>query len=1341
METVRHNWGRWLQGAGIALHSCFALLVALLFSDGPALAQQYHFRHFGPENGLAQSQVTALLQDRRGYLWFGTWGGGVSRFDGASFTTITKKDGLAGEMIRSLAEAPDGSIWLASTEGLTRYDGLTFTRFGKAEGLDDCRIRGLGVEADGTVWVGTDSGLYSFDGRRFTVERRNGETVPGVRQVARDSSGRLWLATVREGLIALDKSRIERFTDHDGLPSNHIRGVSVTRDGAVWAACAGGVRRFDGKRFQTPPKLERFEGVDVNSVYQDRQGTIWIASFAGAGAYQNGQLEVLGRRNGMTTDAVFTIVEDRDGSIWLGTSGGGANQFLGRRFLKYTTTDGLPNDIVTAIDRDPNGQILVGTFSGLASWDGTRFQPVPGFSERAIWEVRHIGGDLYVAGDGGIQVRHNGRISSFGPDQGLPDSLATTLAIDHRNRLWVGTRSGIATFDGAAFHPVPGGSVLQDRAVWSIVTGRDGTLWFGTAGGLFRYRGSQLEQIPLLEGQTESPCLTIAEDEEGVIWIGSAGSGLLFFDPRAPERGVQHACDLTDGFQNEAVGLILPEKDRSLWIGANNGVARLSAPASGGRRARVVRTYTKAEGFSGIEVTHAGLKDDGGRVWFGSVKGILVFDPTQDHGPSLEPLTQLTGLSLFLQPTDWSQRAELMRWSGLPKTISLKPNENHLTFQFAGISLSTPERVRFRYKLEGFDGDYCPPTASHSATYSNLPPGDYVFKLLSGLEGGAWNTVPVEYRLRVRAPWWQTWWFFLFAAVSIGLIVSWRLNLSKRYRRLLEQTVEERTSQLAAASETARVLANQAEHANQAKSAFLANMSHEIRTPLNGIIGMTSILLDSHLDRDQQDSVQTIKASGEILLGLINDVLDFSKIEAGKLTLERIPFDLRAALYETLEIIGFQARKKNLDLILNVAADVPELVEGDSRRLRQVLLNLLGNAVKFTEYGEIELSVALPELSMNDDNSFRFSVRDTGIGLAPEQMELLFKPFTQADASTTRRFGGTGLGLSISKGFIEAMGGRIGVESQLGRGSNFWFDVPLRVRPMAVRERPLSPFNGRLALVVDDSAAARRSIAANLTSLGFLVEALESSQQALARLKQKERPAPDLVVADQQMPGMTGFELGGWLHESKAASPVPFILLTTSSLPAAGPAAHPSPSFRCLFKPVRPSTLEATVRRLLLTPELSEEKTPDPPSAPSAPTASLDVLLVEDNPVNQKVALRILKRLGHTVDLAGDGARAVAAFAEKQFDIVLMDCQMPELDGYEATRAIRRLEVERGLAPTPVVALTAHALEGEREKCLAAGMDDFLPKPIDATALANMLERWCGKPLAAIATTGSPEQR
>jgi two-component system sensor histidine kinase/response regulator len=575
------------------------------------------------------------------------------------------------------------------------------------------------------------------------------------------------------------------------------------------------------------------------------------------------------------------------------------------------------------------------------------------------------------------------------------------------------------------------------------------------------------------------------------------------------------------------------------------------------------------------------------------------------------------------------------------------------------------------------------------------------------------------------------------AAAIVGLFTIVMVVVARRAHMTLVDHLHV-TARLAVSEEAAkraeavmRDARDMAERTARARSAFLANMSHEIRTPMNAVLGFVELILDTELSTEQRRALELVRSSSEALLMILNDILDYSKIEAEHLELETIPFDLAKVVHATASLLAVRAREKHLELLADVAPEVPRTVRGDPTRLRQVLTNLIGNAIKFTEQGEVVVTVQATGAT-DGRAGLRFSVRDTGIGIAPEHVQTVFKEFAQADSSMTRRYGGTGLGLAISQRLVRLMGGELQVASEVGRGSDFSFTLTLPVdeTPVARAAGP-APLGGRRMLIVDDNQTNRRILREMLAAEGVKVDEASTATDGLAALR---RARYDLAVLDVQMPDMDGFQLAAAVRADAKLARTNLLMLTSAGQRGDGERCRELGIRGYLTKPLSRADLLEALGTVLAGPAEQDVVTRH---TIAESRRALRILLAEDNPVNQQVAVAMLVKRGHEVHVAGNGREAVQSAADREYDVILMDVQMPEMDGFEATQAIRATAKGKDL---PIIALTAHALSGERDRCLAKGMTDYLAKPFKAHELFAMVERE-GEPSAAPTETGRAAEK
>lgn len=1168
------------------------------------------FSFYNRLHGMQHDDVSSLIQDHRGNIWMGTYGGGAIVYNGATFTHFTENEGLIHNYVLSVFEDRDHQLWFGTrSDGLSRFDGQDLRHYTVEQGLPSNRIETIFQDSQGRMWFGTYNGVALFDGQFFThYTREQGLAGDVVYLILEDDYGHLWFGMRGAGIMRFDGQKFLHYTTNEGLVHDFVVDGLKDRRGHLWFATdGGGLCRFDGLNFFHYTVSQGLMDNYLTDIREDRQGDIWIGTRSqGICRFDGDRFYHYGETEGLINSFVTALLEDRHGKIWFGTYGGGLGQFKGDLFAHFDAGQGLGSSFVRSIAIDKGNHLWFGTdIGGVYRYDGTHFynyNTAQGMAHRRIGGITEDAkGQLWFATTGGGLSRFDGvNFYHYTQQQGLPENFLLSVLADQDNNIWLVTRnSGLVKFDQHTFYLYGLQQGLNDTTTRSIFQDNHQDIWVGSRfGGLTHLSKDSITYLLEEGGMAFNNLLDATQDRKGNIWIATNGRGVSRYD------GVNfYHWDESHGLASNFVYSVLEDHKGQIWFGTRLGLSRFlhenieqAIKDSQLDEKPIVwfKNYTYNEGFLGIGCNSRSiLEDHQGRIWIGANDLLTVYHQRGDLPDTIPPVIQITSVGLFNEVIPWNtvkdkQDSVLKLNNGVslagyrfnsltpfyaqPENLQLQWDNNYLTFQFVGITSHFERQIRYQYKLEGFDPGWAMLTERGEAHYGNLPSGRYRFVVRAVNSEGYWSD-EASFSFRIIPPWWHSWPAWLMYVLLIGVSLGWFLRF--RYQQV-QSRIKKHQKELQLEQEIAI-----ARKSIEFKQNFLANMSHEIRTPLTGILGMAEILSKTSLDAKQKDYLGTLMQAGENLRETINMVLDFSKLEAGKVRLKEQTFGIRSLFQKSEKLFASICNK---DIVLETFIDemIPDYILADLPRVNQIVNNLLSNAVKFTPEGSIQIRALVHQPGTFDPEKpflVRVEVSDTGLGISKKDQEGLFRPFYQVEITSERRHEGTGLGLAICKELAQLLGGEIGVFSKEGQGSTFWFTFRAQ--------------------------------------------------------------KPDRVVNIPQI--------------RKFATPIPG----------------------------RP----------------------------------LEILLVEDKVINQKVISLMLQGLGHQIVLAVNGQEALAVFQPEKFDLILMDIQMPVMDGITAVGKLRELYTDL----PPIVGLSANAFEGDREKYMALGMDEYLTKPVKTEDFSRML--------------------
>ena len=1334
----------WAASLIIIVGCMFGASIAVA-ADAPPLILE----HLTIADGLPQGTVMATLQDSQGFVWLGTEDGLV-RYDGRRLTRYAARrdvpDSLSGNFIWDIAEDAQHDLWIAVKEGgLARWhrrsDSFTVYRHDprNPDSLASDSVRSVLVDGRGQVWVGTsDAGVDILDPgtgriqhlraslsseRIFTLTlSRSGDVWIGtqagldvwragsralvpfgppagsagsldgrqISQVLEAADGSVWVGTFEAGLMQFDRDGrpLQTFAhgeSADSLVSDDVRALLEDRGGRLWIGTADGLESLNrsSRRFTHFQRIEnRADSLTdsyIMSLYEDQAGLVWIGTRTGGVSRWNPRSWEFGgqRPKWIGSGSVTAFADTRDDRVWIASLEGGLVQF-DTQTNEVTTrvrSHGLDQERVMSLRQDRFGALWIGTMSG---------------------GLKRIGADGRVES---IPVR-------VGDARATSAAGIMTITETRSGQIWIGTFGGGANvMDPAtgAIRQLPSGGdkpgAISTAEVTAIAEDSSGNLWIGTMGGLnlatadgyvrkvFRNDANDAASLPA------NSIYAIAIDAHDRVWIATEGGGLVqaIGSPSSPESIRFKAWTRDQGLTSDTLYGIVVDAAGDLWLSGNAGLMRFT-PATG-----TIKAYHREHGLQGEEFAFGAyyrMRD--GRICFGGPGGFNIFDParlTENRQPPRIALTNIEVLGARMQTTTpfW-----------LLRNIPLSYRDSIVSLDFGLLDFGSLQHHRLAYRMPGVSDEWIDLGPERRITLTTLPAGEHVLEVRAATSDSPWSPQPFRVTIdRDPAPWQSGWAYAVYAAVVLSLVVYRVRQQRQKFRNLAEQRarleaeVQLRTRELV---ESNRQLAQAA----RAKSDFLDRMSHELRTPMNGVVGMTELLSRTVQSATQVHLTKTIRSSAQILLQIVNDLLDLSKIRAGKVALEQLPIDLGQVLEECTSLFAGAAEAKGIELIVCPPARVDNVLLGDPLRVRQIVMNLVGNAVKFTSQGEVVVRADVQLTALNRAVA-RISVTDTGIGMDADAVKRIFEPFSQADETTTRRFGGTGLGLAICRELADIMGGEITVESAPQVGSTFHLGLPLTIASTSAATDAVFP--RRQVRVLTRRPSLRDSLSRHLISFGLDVSDGASTSHV----------DDEIVVIDAST----------HLEDLKRAlivgssAPRLIVLATTAEVEAHDLRAALDERMLVL-KPVHRIALHEALAVAIGVEPASGTATKHGRS--EMPGLKGHVLLVEDDAVNAAVAEGYLQAMGCSCAWVKRGSDAVARAASERFDLVLMDLNMPDMDGFAATRLIRQREGQD--ARVPIIAVTAHDASSYREKCLHADMDDILTKPYTLEDCTRLLKRW-----------------
>jgi len=1151
----------------------------------PFLTQYVH-RTWTAEDGLPYAGVSAITQTADGFIWVGTRGG-LARFDGTRFVTFSTRNTAAfqSNSISALYAAQNGILWVGTLGGLVRYHDGQFTTLTTADGLPSDNVWAVTGGPDGVLWVGTLGGLVRYsDGQFTTFTTADGLLSDDVRAVSVTADGTVWAGTYGGGINRWANGQVASYTLDDSPSGSLVRAVLAGKDGRVWVGVGEGqadrsphqLLQLARGRFRSP--VLQHSLFAVRTLHEERDGTLWVGTYGGGLVrYTHGSVQPLTMQDGLTDDRVQAIYEDRSGNLWVGTMGGLDLLRHDAPFMTYATEEGLPDDNVRAVTQDVQGVVWIATANGVARFEADRIRAytshegLPEPYVQSLWARRN--GELWLGGQHGVTRYAAGVFTRFGLPGDWPQGAIWSIVEDREGQLWLGsTGGGLIRFDPAGSHAYTIADGLAHNSVTALLAGRSGGLWIGTASGLNRMTAGQLRSFEGAERFDGINVRSLYEDNEGTLWVGTYGRGLIRI-----REGRVTVYTIREGLHDDGVWSILEDDRGFLWMSSDRGVFRVSkrdldAVAEGSQALVTSLVYGVADGMKTAEGNGAGKpsgwRTHDGRMWFATQWGVTVVNPAS--------VGSIEGAAPIIESVRTHGRAVGARSDD---TVTLPATARDLTITYTCLDFANPERLRFRYRLDGFTDGWIDAEDRREAVFTNVPAGHYTFRVAATSGDGVWREGDEAIRVTVAPFVWETTWFRLLAALAIGglvvLAVRAQGRRQARHAAALEELVAARTDELRRAKETTEAQALRLLELDDLKSQFFANVSHEFRTPLTLTIGPLDDLqagLYGPLSAPMTGQVDLARRNARRVLDLINQILDVARLEAGRTPLRARPLDLGTFVEAVAQPFRALAARRAITFDVDLPA-APVEVFADPPHFEKVLANLLSNALKFTpEGGTVRVSVT------TEVGAARVTVRDSGPGIPAADLPHVFDRFYQVGGAAQTQLG-TGIGLALAKEIMDLHGGTLTVESEEGFGSTFTVTLPLgqaHLAPDQIDETaelwapgatlPVAEPGGdgiseavgedpaadvTTVLVVADHPEVRAYVRRHLEAApegSPTYRVLEAADGEAGLALARER-LPDLVLSDVMMPKLDGLGLCRALKADPETDFIPVILLTAKAAP------------------------------------------------------------------------------------------------------------------------------------------------------------------------------------------------